>query len=227
MNNISKKSSTLLIIMLLSVAGCRKKCLEKTIPVCNKQPEVSTPLTQEPKEQKSVFDEDVDEFSLVDEPPVANNPSTPTKQASKEIPEESFQEEFSWIEEEEQPEQQALKSVYFDFNKYAIKQDQETSVDQNVKTIKTVLNKNNKQTIVVEGHSCHSAGSAAYNLALSEKRAKVLADRLVASGVSRDKIKVVGRGQECPALDTTGKPCTGTREQQWLNRRDELNLVKV
>ena len=124
-----------------------------------------------------------------------------------------------------------LKTVYFDFDKYSIRKDQESVVAQNVDTIKNTLAQQEsgkaKKVVVIEGNACSSAGSAAYNMALSEKSAKVFADRLVASGISRDKIKVVGRGQECPAVDAGGKPCTGSKEQQWLNRRDEINLVKA
>ena len=80
--------------------------------------------------------------------------------------------------------------------------------------------------MVIEGHSCHSAGSAVYNLALSEKRAKALADRLVAGGVPSQNIKVVGRGQEVPAV-VEGKAVTGDRKEQAPNRRDEVRVIHV
>jgi len=66
-----------------------------------------------------------------------------------------------------------------------------------------------KATVIIEGHACHSAGSAIYNLALSENAAKVLADRLVDAGISRGQIKIVGRGNQFPAIKD-GKPVTGT-----------------
>jgi outer membrane protein OmpA-like peptidoglycan-associated protein len=214
--------------MLLSVSGCgkRKKAADKTISI-NKDVAVSMPAGQDSKEL--VFDNDIAEFALVDdtistEKTVA---STVAKADAKSL-EEDATDEFSWIDDEER---QGIKTVYFEFDQYAIKQDQEAAVEQDVKAVRSVLAKAEKEgkkaTAVVEGHACHAAGSASYNLALSEKRAKVLKDRLVQSGVPSNNIKVVGRGQECPAIGKDGKPVTGTREQQWQNRRDEINIINA
>ena len=232
MNSPMKKGSVLLLVMLLSVAGCgkKKKCAEK--PNANsKESTVSMPLTQDKKELSSVFDDDIAEFALVDETtdadgkkqvPVATNDANAT--------DEDMGNEFAWIDEADETEQ-GLKTVYFDFDKYAIKKDQETTVSHDIEALKQTIaqaEKNGKKvTVVVEGHACHSAGSASYNLALSEKRAKVLKDRLVQAGISNANIKIVGRGQECPALTQDGKPVTGSREAQWLNRRDELNILRA
>jgi peptidoglycan-associated lipoprotein len=227
-----KKGSVLLLVMLLSVAGCgkKKKCAEK--PNANsKESTVSMPLTQDKKELSSVFDDDIAEFALVDETtdvdgkkqvPVATNDANAT--------DEDMGNEFAWIDEADETEQD-LKTVYFDFDKYAIKKDQETIVSHDIEVLKQTIAQAEKDgkkvTVVVEGHACHSAGSASYNLALSEKRAKVLKDRLVQAGISNANIKIVGRGQECPALTQDGKPVTGSREAQWLNRRDELNILRA
>ena len=78
--------------------------------------------------------------------------------------------------------------------------------------------------LVIDGHACHSAGSRAYNLALSERRAKVLADLMIEAGIPADCVKIVGRGDEMAAL-VNGKPVDGDREQQWPNRRDEIHVV--
>ena len=74
-------------------------------------------------------------------------------------------------------------------------------------------------TIVVEGHASPE-GSSAYNLALSEKRAKALRDRLVAAGVPANLIKIVGRGKEMPVLANNSD-----RQANWVNRRDEIRLI--
>jgi len=52
----------------------------------------------------------------------------------------------------------------------------------------------------------------------------VLQDRLVAAGVARNSVKIVGRGQEVPAV-VSGKIVTGSRDQQALNRRDEIRVI--
>lgn len=228
MNNPMKKGCVLLLVMLLSVAGCgkKKKATDKTIS-SNKGAAVSMPAGQDSKEL--VFDNDIAEFALVDDTIQTEKPAVSTvAKADAKLTEEDVTDEFSWIDDEER---QGIKTVYFEFDQYAIKQDQEVAVEQDAKAIKSALAKAEKEgkkaTAVVEGHACHSAGSASYNLALSEKRAKVLKDRLVQSGVSSENIKVVGRGQECPAIGKDGKPVTGTREQQWPNRRDEINILNA
>jgi outer membrane protein OmpA-like peptidoglycan-associated protein len=232
MNNPMKKGCVLLLVMLLSVAGCgkKKKAADKAIST-DKGATVSMPAGQDSKEL--VFDNDIAEFALVDDTTPVENPIEKTeapKVAKTDVKpaEEDETDEFSWIDDEER---QGIKTVYFEFDQYAIKKDQEAVVEQDAKAVKNVLaqaeKEGKKATAVVEGHACHSAGSASYNLALSEKRAKVLKDSLVQSGVPSANIKVVGRGQECPALGKDGKPVTGTREQQWPNRRDEINIIKA
>ena len=222
-----KKGCVLLLVMLLSVAGCgkKKKGADKTLAT-DKGTTVSMPTGQNSKEL--VFDDDIAEFALVDDTvQPAKSAGTAVAKADATTAEE-INNEFSWIDDEER---QDIKTVYFDFDKYAIRQDQEEIVENDAKVVKnalTVAQKEGKKVAaVVEGHACHSAGSASYNLALSEKRAKVLKDRLVEAGIPGNSIKVVGRGQECPALGKDGKPVTGTREQQWPNRRDEINIINA
>jgi peptidoglycan-associated lipoprotein len=228
MNSPIKKGSALLLVMLLSVAGCGKK--RKCMQSCEQSKEISEiamPVNQSSEDVKSKFDDDISEFALVDETP---NDTKKTDIKSEEIAEEEdLNNEFSWIDEEDVRDE-SLKTVYFDFDKYSIRADQEASVCQDIDTLKKKISEaektGSKMTVVVEGNACNSSGSAAYNMALSEKRAKILADRLVGSGIPRTQVKVVGRGQEYPAM-VNGKPVTGTREEQWLNRRDEINIINA
>lgn len=227
-----KKGCALLLVMLLSVSGCgkKKKPAGKCLSTTDKESTVAMPVNQEPKELQSVFDDEIAEFALVDEAPApAKAPAADSiAKADEAVAEEDLTNEFSWVDDEDKREQN-LKTVYFDFDKYAIKQDQEAVVAQDIEVLKHTIadaeKAGKKVTAVVEGHACHAAGSASYNLALSERRAKVLKDRLVSSGIPSDHIKVVGRGQECPAMGKNGKPVSGTREQQWPNRRDEINII--
>ena len=229
-----KKGCVLLLVMLLSVSGCgkKKKCADKCLSTTGKEVAVAMPVGQESKELQSVFDEDIAEFALVDEAVADAKVSKPEvlAKANEVVAEEDSINEFSWIDDEDQR-SQGLKTVYFDFDEYAIKHDQQAVVKKDVDVVKQTIadaeKAGKKVTAVVEGHACHSAGSASYNLALSEKRAKVLKDRLVEAGIPNNQIKVVGRGQECPAIGKDGKPVTGTREQQWQNRRDEINIIRA
>lgn len=111
-----------------------------------------------------------------------------------------------------------FKTIYFDFDKFSLGEEQKISLDHNLTNVKKHVEKGD--TIVVEGHSCNSAGSDAYNVLLSEKRAQEVAKYLIEQGVSADKLKVVGRGNEMAIVPF------GTRAQQAPNRRVELHIVK-
>src|SRR5581483_2689227 len=132
--------------------------------------------------------------------------------------------DFSWEDEKNQK----FKVVYFDFDKYSIRPDQEETVafdiDQIRKSLEEAKEKGIKPLVVIEGHAFHSAGSAVYNLALSEKRAKVLADTMISQGIPQESIKIVGRGKEVPAV-IEGKAVEGDRQSQWPNRRDEIRVL--
>ena len=67
----------------------------------------------------------------------------------------------------------------------------------------------------VSGHA-DSSGGDAYNLALSERRARNVADLLVGKGVAADSLVVQSFGETRPAVQTGD----GVREP--LNRRVEI-----
>lgn len=130
---------------------------------------------------------------------------------------------FRWIDAQTDDE---FKTLYFTFNHYGIRADQKASVEYDVEQVKQLLSESGttaQPTVVIEGHACQE-GTPAYNVALSEKRAKIVADHFVAAGVPSSNIKVVGRGQECPAV-INGKPVNGSREARWPNRRVEVRVI--
>ena len=75
----------------------------------------------------------------------------------------------------------------------------------------------NKTRIGVTGHT-DRAGSDAYNMALSLRRANAVKDQLVREGIPAAGITVVGRGESQPLVPTAD----GVREPQ--NRRVEIVL---
>ncbi len=132
-------------------------------------------------------------------------------------------EEFSWIDAQTDDE---FKKLYFSFNHYGVRADQKESLSYDIDQVKQLVAEAGRAaqpTVVIEGHACQE-GTPAYNLALSEKRAKVVADLFVAAGVDRSAIKVVGRGQECPVL-INGKVVNGSREHRAPNRRVEVRVI--
>lgn len=194
-----------LLLVIGGMAGCGKK---KKKEIKSHKSDVYTELDIPVASNQGAdfFDENVEGFNLADDLQVAQA---------------AVQDEYSWVEDTKRD---GFPVVYFDFDSTSIRPDQEEMLKQDIALALKKYEENNDITIVVDGHACHSAGSHAYNLALSERRAKVLADRLVAAGIPADHIKIVGRGMEIPAI-VDGKPVEGDRQQQWPNRRDEIHVI--
>jgi peptidoglycan-associated lipoprotein len=69
--------------------------------------------------------------------------------------------------------------------------------------------------VLIEGH-CDERGTAEYNLALGERRAKAAMNYLVAHGIPADRITQISYGKERPV-------CTEKKEACWAkNRRDHF-----
>jgi outer membrane protein OmpA-like peptidoglycan-associated protein len=75
-----------------------------------------------------------------------------------------------------------------------------------------------KRKITVEGHT-DSIGDDAYNLRLSEARARSVADALIARGIPSADLATRGFGRTRPIV-----PQTGDAEQEKLNRRVEIRI---
>jgi peptidoglycan-associated lipoprotein len=106
-----------------------------------------------------------------------------------------------------------LKDVFFDFDKSNIRDDQMAPLNENV----TALKGNTGTKVLVEGH-CDERGTAEYNLALGERRAKAVKDYLVAAGIAADRISTISYGKERPFV-------AGHDESAWKwNRRGHFVL---
>ncbi|WP_424244454.1 outer membrane protein OmpA-like peptidoglycan-associated protein [Elusimicrobium posterum] len=86
-----------------------------------------------------------------------------------------------------------------------------------IKKIANVLKKHPNAHTTVEGYT-DSLGDASYNLDLSGRRAKTVAQALVAEGVAVENISAKGYGIANPIADNK------TKEGRAKNRRVELNI---
>jgi peptidoglycan-associated lipoprotein len=101
-----------------------------------------------------------------------------------------------------------LKDVFFDFDNSAVRDDQKAALNEDVAWLKG----NARTKITLEGH-CDERGTAEYNLALGERRAKAVKDYLIAAGVPGDRISTISYGKERPFV-------LGHDESAWKwNRR--------
>lgn len=101
-----------------------------------------------------------------------------------------------------------LKDIFFDFDSSAIREDARPSLKEDLQW----LNANSATLITIEGH-CDERGTAEYNLALGERRAKAARDYLVAAGIDTGRLKILSFGKERPFVQ-------GHDESAWKwNRR--------
>jgi peptidoglycan-associated lipoprotein len=122
-------------------------------------------------------------------------------------------EEFTQPAEEPPPPPPApanLETIYFDYDKSVIRDDQRATLASNGNTIKS----RDLSRFTVEGH-CDERGSDEYNLALGERRANAVKQYLVDSGITAT-IDTVSYGESRPAVE-------GHDESAWrMNRRAEF-----
>jgi len=107
-----------------------------------------------------------------------------------------------------------LKDVFFDFDKYDIRQSDAKVLDTNAAWLKT-----NDNLVLIEGH-CDERGTNEYNLALGERRAKATMNYLVGQGVQANRITIISYGKERPT-------CTEHSEGCWAKNRRAHFLVKA
>jgi peptidoglycan-associated lipoprotein len=84
-------------------------------------------------------------------------------------------------------------SIYFDYDKSAIKSDAESVIAQHA----TALEKYPHDYLTLQGN-CDERGSSEYNLALGQRRADVVKERLVLLGIPADRIETISFGKEKP-----------------------------
>jgi peptidoglycan-associated lipoprotein len=102
---------------------------------------------------------------------------------------------------------QNVKDVYFDYDKYDVRADQQGSVQADAQ----FLAQHPNISFTIEGH-CDERGSTEYNLALGDNRANAVKNALVQAGVNASRIKTISYGKEKPF-------CTESNEQCWQQNR--------
>lgn len=99
----------------------------------------------------------------------------------------------------------------FGFDSYALT----AATKKNLQELATTINEYGETDLTIEGHT-DSKGTDAYNLDLSKKRAKSVADYLATLGVARSRLTTVGYGEQ--QLVNTDNPESGE------NRRVEVAI---
>ena len=100
-----------------------------------------------------------------------------------------------------------LGDVYFDYDQADLREADRATLVRNGERMKEL----DFLVVTIEGHA-DERGTIEYNLALSDRRARVAYDYLVSIGIAPSRIKAVAYGKEIPV-------CTESNEDCWQRNR--------
>jgi len=103
------------------------------------------------------------------------------------------------------------RSVYFDFDSYTVPEQYNNMVETHAR----YLASHPQQRVVIEGNTDERGGSE-YNLALGQRRALAVRNRMTLMGVGESQIETISFGKEKPRA-------SGSTEADWAeNRRADI-----
>lgn len=114
-----------------------------------------------------------------------------------------------------------VENIYFDYGKCNIRRDARTGLDKLV----TLMRSNPDMKIELSSHT-DSRSPSAFNMKLSQGRAKESADYLFKRGVSRSRVQFSGYG-ETMLVNGCGDGVNCTEEQHAKNRRTEIKILQM
>ena len=136
-------------------------------------------------------------------------PTTDTTGTTGTTTGQDFEPDTGEIETVETVELRELKTIYFDYDKSAIRADQRS----NLKADGEGIREQDALGVVTLQGNCDERGSEEYNLALGERRAASVKTYLVDLGVPSSRLRTVSFGESVPAV-------AGHDESAWKwNRR--------
>jgi len=99
-----------------------------------------------------------------------------------------------------------IQDAYFNYDQHTLRTDAVSTLNADSKELATIMNQYPDYKLTVQGY-CDERGSAEYNLALGEARAKAAKDYLVSVGVSASQLNTVSYGKEKQLCDEHDEAC--------------------
>jgi outer membrane protein OmpA-like peptidoglycan-associated protein len=109
-----------------------------------------------------------------------------------------------------------FEDVYFDFDRYSLTDAAQRILAQAVEALRA----DPTLRVRIEGHTCN-IGTAEYNLALGDRRARSVQQYLASNGIAADRLTTVSFGEEQPKHDNSRE------ETRRLNRRAAMTVTLV
>jgi len=116
----------------------------------------------------------------------------------------------------------AVENIYYDFDKFNIRDDAAEELDKFVE----VLNDNPKIKVELGSHT-DSKGNDEYNQKLSQQRAESAVKYLISKGISPARITAKGYGESQPIEPNENPDGTDNPEGRQRNRRTEFKVLEV
>lgn len=112
-----------------------------------------------------------------------------------------------------------LEGIYYDYDESFIRDDAKPILNDLVR----ILKENPDINIQLVSHT-DCRGSRTYNQALSQDRAESAVEYIVEQGITRDRLRAKGEGEDSPANDCACNRCTEDEHEQ--NRRTTFKIIE-
>ncbi len=99
-----------------------------------------------------------------------------------------------------------IQDAYFGYNQHTLTDAAVKTLNGDSKELATIMNQYPDYKLQVQGY-CDERGSAEYNIALGEARAKAAKDYLVSVGVNANQLTTVSYGKEKQICDEHDEAC--------------------
>lgn len=159
----------------------------------------------------------VAEIPVPAEPPPAPAPAPEPEVPTSEPPPPPVEPEAPPAPEPAPPpaaEPLVLADVFFDFDKFSLRPDARSALEENARQLKT----QNGVSLLIEGH-CDERGTIEYNLVLGEKRAQAVKRYLQDLGINAANVQITSFGKEKPF-------CTEHSDACWQQNRRAHFVVR-
>ena len=99
-----------------------------------------------------------------------------------------------------------IEDAYFDYNKHTLRPDAINALQADSTELRDILKDFPDYKLTIQGN-CDERGSAEYNLALGDARAKAAKDYLVQVGIPGDQLSIISYGKDRPVCQEHDEAC--------------------
>jgi peptidoglycan-associated lipoprotein len=182
-----KKSYELAMVAVAALAMIGAGCAKKKVAAATPPP--PAPAAQTPSTPRAT--------------PPARTERTPTRQAAVQptvrVPNAATKARIDELLAK-------IEDAYFDYDKHALRPDAITALQADSTELRDILKDYPDYKLTIEGH-CDERGSAEYNVALGDQRARSAKDYLTMVGIPADQLTLVSYGKEHPVCSDHDEAC--------------------